>query len=70
VQIAGGENRRRVWAAALGLLTANWIFVAMAVLSIAGTVARVPKEEQMMLEAFGDEYKAYMQLTGRFFPKW
>ncbi len=58
------------WAAALGLLTANWIFVALAVLSIAGTVARVPKEEQMMLEAFGDEYKAYMQRTGRFFPKW
>jgi protein-S-isoprenylcysteine O-methyltransferase Ste14 len=57
------------WAAALGLLTANWIFVAMAALSIAGTAARVPKEERMMLEAFGDEYKAYMQRTGRFFPK-
>jgi len=58
------------WAAVLGLLTANCFFIAMAVLSIAGTVARVPKEEQMMLEAFGDEYKAYMQRTGRFFPKW
>jgi len=57
------------WAVALGLLTANWIFAAMAVLSIAGTVARVPKEEQMMIEAFGEEYKAYMQRTGRFFPK-
>jgi protein-S-isoprenylcysteine O-methyltransferase Ste14 len=57
------------WAAALGLLTANWIFVAMAVLSIAGTMARIPKEEQMMLEAFGDEYKAYMQRTGRFLPR-
>jgi protein-S-isoprenylcysteine O-methyltransferase Ste14 len=57
------------WAIALVLLTANWIFVAMTVLTIAGTVARVPKEEQMMLEAFGDEYKAYMQRTGRFFPK-
>lgn len=57
------------WAAALGLLTANWVFVAVAVLSIAGTMARIPKEEQMMLEAFGDEYKAYMQRTGRFFPR-
>jgi len=57
------------WAVSLGLLTANWIFVAIAVLSIAGTMARIPKEEQMMLEAFGDEYKAYMQRTGRFFPK-
>jgi protein-S-isoprenylcysteine O-methyltransferase Ste14 len=57
------------WAAALALLTANWIFVGMAALSIAALVARVPREEQMMLEAFGDEYKAYMQRTGRLFPK-
>ena len=58
-----------VWAIALALLTANWIFVAFAALSIAGTVARVPKEEQMMLEAFSNEYRTYMQHTGRFFPK-
>ncbi len=57
------------WTAALGFLTANWIFVAMAALSIAGTAARVPKEEQMMIKAFGDEYKNYMKRTGRFFPK-
>ena len=57
------------WAIALALLTANWIFVGLAVLSIAGTIARVPKEEQMMLEAFGDEYRTYMQRTGRYFPK-
>lgn len=57
------------WCAALSLLTANWIFVAVCVLSVAGLVWRVPKEEQMMIEAFGDEYKAYMQRTGRFFPK-
>jgi protein-S-isoprenylcysteine O-methyltransferase Ste14 len=57
------------WAAALGLLTANWIFIAVAVLSIAGTIARVPKEEQMMIEAFGNAYKDYMKRTGRFFPK-
>jgi protein-S-isoprenylcysteine O-methyltransferase Ste14 len=56
------------WAAALGLLTANWIFVTMAVLSIVGTVVRIPKEEQMMIEAFGEEYKNYMERTGRFFP--
>jgi protein-S-isoprenylcysteine O-methyltransferase Ste14 len=54
---------------ALPLLTANWIFVAVCVLSILGLLWRVPKEEQMMIEAFGDEYKAYMQRTGRFFPK-
>lgn len=57
------------WCAALSLLTANWIFVAVCVLAIGGLLWRVPKEEQMMIEAFGDEYKEYMKRTGRFFPK-
>ena len=57
------------WTVALALLAANWIFVGVCVLSIAGLMWRVPKEEQMMIEAFGDEYKAYMQRTGRFLPK-
>jgi protein-S-isoprenylcysteine O-methyltransferase Ste14 len=57
------------WSVAVSLLTANWIFVAMCVLAIAGVLWRIPKEEQMMLEAFGDEYKAYIQRTGKFFPK-
>jgi len=58
------------WGVALSLLTANWIFVAVSVLSIIGLIVRIPKEEQMMIEAFGDEYKTYMQRTGSFFPKW
>ena len=46
------------------------MFLAICGLTIAGLVWRVPKEEQMMIEAFGDEYKAYMQRTGRFLPRW
>ncbi len=57
------------WGIALALLTANWIFTAICVLMVIGLLWRVPKEEQMMLESFGDEYKTYMQHTGRFFPK-
>ena len=53
----------------LALVTANWVFVVLAVAIIAGLFARVPKEEQMMIEEFGEEYKAYKQKTGRFFPK-
>ena len=53
----------------LALVTANWVFIVLAVAVIAGLFARVPKEEQMMIEEFGEEYKAYMQRTGRFFPK-
>ena len=54
---------------AFALVTANWVFVLLAVAMIAGLVARVPREEQMMLEQFGEEYKAYMQRTGRFLPR-
>jgi protein-S-isoprenylcysteine O-methyltransferase Ste14 len=57
------------WGLSLALLTANWIFVAVTLSSIAGLLWRIPKEEQMMIEAFGEEYKDYMQHTGRFFPK-
>jgi protein-S-isoprenylcysteine O-methyltransferase Ste14 len=57
------------WFVSLSLLSANWIFVAACGLAVIGLLWRVPKEEQMMIEAFGDEYKAYMQRTGRFFPK-
>jgi protein-S-isoprenylcysteine O-methyltransferase Ste14 len=57
------------WCVALSLLTANWIFVAVSVLSIVGLVVRVPKEEQMMIETFGEEYNDYLKRTGRFFPK-
>jgi protein-S-isoprenylcysteine O-methyltransferase Ste14 len=57
------------WGIALTLLTANWIFFAICALSIAGLLWRIPKEEQMMIDAFGDEYRAYMQDTGRLFPK-
>ena len=30
---------------------------------------RFPAEEKMMLDTFGDEYRAYMQRTGRVIPK-
>jgi predicted PolB exonuclease-like 3'-5' exonuclease len=30
---------------------------------------RVDAEEQMMIEQFGEQYIAYMEKTGRFFPR-
>jgi protein-S-isoprenylcysteine O-methyltransferase Ste14 len=57
------------WCVSLTLLTANWIFFAVCLLAIGGLMWRIPKEEQMMIEAFGEEYKDYMKCTGRFFPK-
>jgi protein-S-isoprenylcysteine O-methyltransferase Ste14 len=57
------------YSASLGVVTTNWFFVPFAVVAIAFTFARIPKEEQMMIGEFGDEYRAHMQRTGRFFPK-
>ena len=58
------------WTTALALVTVNWIFAGILVLVVGLFIARVPREEAMMIEQFGDEYRAYMQRTGRFFPKW
>jgi protein-S-isoprenylcysteine O-methyltransferase Ste14 len=58
------------WSVALALLTANWLFAELAGLIMAGLVWRVSKEELMMLEAFGDDYRDYMRRTGRFLPHW
>jgi protein-S-isoprenylcysteine O-methyltransferase Ste14 len=53
----------------LALLTANWFFVAFFLVFLVGLLARVPKEERMLLDQFGEEYEAYLSRTGRFFPK-
>jgi protein-S-isoprenylcysteine O-methyltransferase Ste14 len=53
----------------LALVSANGIFVAFFILSMVGLFLRVPKEERMMLDQFGDQYRNYMQHTGRYFPK-
>ena len=53
----------------IALTTANWFLISFLVVSIVDLALRIPKEEQMMIEEFGDEYKAYMQRTGRLIPK-
>jgi protein-S-isoprenylcysteine O-methyltransferase Ste14 len=58
-----------IWVIGLALFTANMVFVLLALLTIIGLILRVPKEEKMMFEKFGDSYKKYMEITGRFFPK-
>lgn len=55
--------------AALALVSANGVFAVLAAIVIIGLVLRIPKEEQMLLEEFGADYRAYMQRTGRLFPK-
>jgi protein-S-isoprenylcysteine O-methyltransferase Ste14 len=58
------------YATGLALLSANWVFVSLALLTAVGLALRAPREERMMLETFGDEYRAYMEHAGRFLPRW
>ena len=54
---------------AIFLLSANWV-VGMAGLGTSILIgARVADEEALMIEEFGDQYRAYMQRTGRFLPR-
>jgi protein-S-isoprenylcysteine O-methyltransferase Ste14 len=54
---------------AQGLLLKNWLagWAAVAAFGLLYFV-RVPREEQMMREFFGEQYHVYSQKTGRIFP--
>ena len=59
-----------VWCLAQGLLLENWLagwyaFVAFALMYF----VRTPREERMMCECFGNEYRDYMRHTGRVLPR-
>lgn len=51
------------------LISANLFLLIFFLLSTALIFARIPKEEKMLLEQFGDEYRAYMKQTGRLLPR-
>jgi len=55
--------------ASVTLLTANWLIGVSSVLVLALLALRTPKEEQMLIERFGQEYRDYMARTGRFVPR-
>lgn len=52
------------------LVSANWFFVVLLAISIIVLVRRIPKEEAMMIQEFGDEYRVYMRRTGQLLPRW
>jgi protein-S-isoprenylcysteine O-methyltransferase Ste14 len=58
-----------LWAAAQALLLPNWIAGPAGLVGF-GTLffLRVGREEQLMIEAFGDSYRRYMAQTSRIIP--
>ena len=52
------------------LLTSNWFIGLCGIAIISAVIAiRIPEEEKMLSEQFGDEYRQYIDRTGRFMPK-
>ena len=59
-----------LWAIAAALMLHNWIAgYSFLVISVTQYLSRVKAEEQMMVDQFGEEYKTYMQETGRIIPR-
>lgn len=52
------------------LISANWFIGLVWIGWIVGAVASMIRDEEaVLIKKFGDEYKSYMQRTGRFLPR-
>lgn len=55
--------------ASVTVLTANWLIGLTSLAVLALLAIRTPKEERLLIERFGQQYREYMARTGRFVPK-
>jgi protein-S-isoprenylcysteine O-methyltransferase Ste14 len=53
----------------LGLGLGTWLLPVAASLMFTLLSLRTRREEQYLIERFGDQYRSYMKRVGRFFPK-
>lgn len=52
------------------LLTSNWLIGLCGIAIIVAVIAiRIPEEEKLLTEQFGNEYREYIEHTGRLLPK-
>lgn len=52
------------------LLAANWFLFVSGALWFVLIIVRTRTEEEKLRGRFGDAYRAYVDRTGRFFPRW
>jgi protein-S-isoprenylcysteine O-methyltransferase Ste14 len=57
------------WFLSWFLVSTNLLFAIYWILWIAYIAIRIPQEEKMLIEKFGDEYREYMRNTGRLLPR-
>lgn len=53
----------------LALISGSWFLGTLLVAAFGVLMLRLPKEEAMLEERFGDAYRAYMRATPRFLPR-
>lgn len=53
----------------LALLSGSWFIAGILVAGFGVLMMRLPKEEAMLVERFGDAYTEYMRVTPRFLPR-
>ena len=59
-----------LWGLAQGMMLPNWLAGWSALLAFTAMYfIRVPREERLMYEEFGDNYRQYARRTGRLFPR-
>jgi protein-S-isoprenylcysteine O-methyltransferase Ste14 len=52
------------------LVMANWFIFGAGCLALMLLTIRTRKEEENLIARFGNDYRDYMQRTGRFVPRW
>lgn len=59
-----------LWGIAQVLMLENWLAGwSLLVMTVPIMLFRMVVEERMMIETFGDEYRAYIEKTGRILPR-
>ena len=53
----------------LALVSNNYVIMLLVIMVVVSLRLRIPKEENMMVEKFEEEYRAYIKRTGMFFPR-
>jgi len=53
----------------LGLLASNWLMLILSAAVMTTLYTRTFAEEERLIETFGDQYRAYMERTGKFMPR-
>jgi protein-S-isoprenylcysteine O-methyltransferase Ste14 len=56
-------------AVGISLVMASWFVGLMSILLWGLLVYRTRSEEHKLVERFGDQYRGYIKVTGRFFPR-